>query len=988
MIAVRLRTVGEMGGPALSSTELTAVAAAGALAVMAAAATGLGSRARRARLVLRQLSRLRQRVQRLKKIERMAAIGEYVWNVDTGTLWWSPCTYRIFGLDAARGIDMDSAIEAVHPEDRAIAVASIKGVVAGEHRPEVSVRIVRPDGEVRRVVTTGEYDVAQGERRVLGFMKDVTELDAMRNRLRKAEAQYRTLFDDNPVPMWIYEHERGAIVAVNAATERLFGFGPGALTGRTLDCLLPADDSMHGPAAQLRAGRWQTGAVITGQRHDGRHVRLQLSVHDTVFDGRAGRLVAAQDITERESMEQRFALIARATSDAVYDLDLDTGAMWWSDSFYSLFGHAPGSVDLTLEGWSLLVHPDDIERVTGSLEGALASGAHEWRESYRLRRGDGRHAQVSERGFIARGPRGHALRIFGGLLDETDRRRQEADLRLLRRAVEATDNGILIADARAADLPVVYVNAAFERITGYSPAEIKGRNCRLLQRGDREQSGVETIRRGLREAHEVRALLRNYRKDGTPFWNEVYIAPVRDERGALTHYVGILNDVSERHHYEEQLAHRATHDELTGLPNRVLLEDRLQQALHTSDRYGTGTAVVFIDLDDFKIVNDSLGHGTGDLLLKEVAQRLQDAVRETDSVSRFGGDEFVAVLSSPRPEERPAEIITRLLDALARPVMLGDVQHTVTASVGYCCYPADGDDVQTLLRHADLAMYQAKVSGRNRAVAYRDEFDTHASQRLQLVSHLREALERGEFSVLFQAQYDADGRAQGLEALVRWDHPARGVLAPAEFIGACEDSGLIVELGRRVLQEAARHHRQLADAGLPAMRIAVNVSAAQFNDDLYRDVEHLVRTLALPPGVLELELTESVVMHCPERAIDLMQRLDALGVGFSIDDFGTGYSSLAYLKRFPIRRLKIDRSFVQDLDRNSQDAAICQSIIGLARSLGIATVAEGVETVQQERWLREHGCNELQGFLLGRPQAFDDLLPALVLGNATSGAAT
>jgi diguanylate cyclase (GGDEF)-like protein/PAS domain S-box-containing protein len=945
-------------------------------------ASGIGHRTRRIRVVLQRLAGLRHRVQRLKKIERLAGIGEYVWNVDTGALWWSPCSYRIFGVEPGRGIDMDRAIAAVHPEDRGIAVSCIRDVVAGHQRPEVNVRIIRPDGSVRRVVTTGERLVQRGQRYVIGFVKDVTELDAMRIRLREAEEQYRALFDDNPVPMWIFDHERRVLLAANTATERLLGYGPRELVGRRLDCMLPGGERPSDVSAEAWKAQWHSGAVVTCRCRDGRLVRLAVSVHDTLFGRRQARLVAAQDVTERERVQERFSLIARATSDAVYDFDLETGALWWSDSFYTLFRHPRGTVASTLGGWSALVHPDDLDRVTASMERMLASGASEWRETYRLRRGDGSYAQVGERGFVARGPRGHPLRMVGGLVDETERRRQEADLRLLRRAVEATDNGVLISDARAPDVPVVYVNPAFEQMTGYSREEIQGRNCRLLQRADRDQSGIDAIRMALREGREVRTLLRNYRKDGTLFWNEIYIAPVRDERGALTHFVGILNDVSERHRYEEQLAHRATHDELTGLPNRVLLEDRLQQALHTSARYGTGTAVVFIDLDDFKIVNDSLGHDTGDVLLREVATRLQAVVRDTDTVSRFGGDEFVAVLSSPKHEDRPAEIISRMMDALSAPVALGDVQHTVTASIGYCCYPADGEDAQTLLRHADLAMYQAKITGRDRAVAYRDEFDANASQRLQLVSHLRDGLERGEFDIVFQPQYSTDGRPLGLEALVRWLHPARGVLAPAEFIGACEDSGLIVPLGRHVLHEAARHHRRLAEAGLPGVRIAVNVSAAQFNDDLYHDIAQVVRELDLPEGVLELELTESVVMHSPERACDLMQRMAALGVRFSIDDFGTGYSSLAYLKRFPINRLKIDRSFVQDLDRNAQDAAICQSIIGLARSLGIATVAEGVETVQQERWLRENGCNELQGFLLGRPQAFDTLLPELVAARA------
>jgi diguanylate cyclase (GGDEF)-like protein/PAS domain S-box-containing protein len=970
-----------MNEPPLAGSAVLAASAAGGLAAAVALTSRIGLGGLRARRLLRRIDGLKNRIQRLQKFEQLAGIGEYVWNVDAGTLWWSGCSYAIYGLDPAEGIDIERATAAVHPEDLPGVRASVTDLLEGRRPPEIPYRVIRRDGSIRHVISTGELSVVDGRRRVLGVMKDVTELDLAQTRLREAEAQYRYLFDHNPVPMWVVDPAAKRLLAANEAAEQHFGYAAGELAGQPLSCLMPAD--ARAPRSGTGAAHpWRQGEVMGCLHRDGSAMRMALFVHEIRFAGRAAQLIAGQNVTEREFNEERFSLIARATSDAVYDFDLQTGEIWWSESFYVLFGHAPGSVELSIAGWASLIHPEDLDRVNASLEAALASTAGEWRETYRLQRSDGRYALVSERGRIARGPKGQALRMVGGIVDETERRQQEAALRLLRRAVESTDNGVLIADARRRDLPIVYVNPGFERLTGYSCDEIQGRNCRVLQRDDRDQPGIEAIRHALREAHEVRTLLRNYRKDGTLFWNEITIAPVRDERGALTHFVGILNDVSERHSFEEQLAHRATHDELTGLPNRILLEDRLQQALHTSDRYGTGTAVVFIDLDGFKLVNDGLGHDMGDRLLQEVATRLQSAVRETDTVSRFGGDEFVAVLSAPHRDDRPSEIIDRILATLAAPVQLGDTRHTITASVGYCCYPAHGTEPQTLLRHADLAMYQAKLSGRNRAVEYRAEFNANAAQRLQLIAHLREALDRDEFTVLFQPQYGDGGRIFGLEALVRWQHPARGLLAPAEFIGACEDSGLIVRLGRHVLHEAARHHARLVEAGLPGMHISVNVSAAQFNDDLYTDVEHVVRTLGLPAGALELELTESVVMRSPERAIDLMRRLAALGVGFSIDDFGTGYSSLAYLKRFPIARLKIDRSFVQDLDFNAQDAAICDSIIGLAKSLEIGTVAEGVETVQQERWLRDHGCNVLQGFLLGRPQPFDDLLPGLVAAEA------
>ncbi|TZF90969.1 sensor domain-containing protein [Cognatilysobacter lacus] len=969
-----------MHGPALSGAAL--LAATTAAAVIAVVACSIGASTRPVRQLIYRLTGLRERVARLQHVERIAGIGEYVWNADTGALWWSAACYRMFGLEPGSSIDLGRALALIHPDDRASALAAVDALLAGERPPELALRVRRSDGAVRRILTTGELTLASGGRRVIGFMKDVTEIESVRLQLRAAETQYRALFDDNPVPMWIFDLDDCTVLAANGATARLFGYEPGQLDGKALDCVVPADEaSPRSPSC--RSDTWRDGAVVTCQAREGRRMRLSLAVRDTQFEGHVARLVAAQEVTERERVEERFALIARATSDAVYDFDLESGTLWWSDSFYAMFGYAPGSIELSLAGWAALVHPEDIDRVYASLEEALA-GAAEWEETYRLLRRDGGYAHVAERGLISRGAKGQALRMVGGLVDETERRRQEAGLRLLRRAVESADNGVLIADARGVDLPLVYANPAFERMTGYTLAEVRGKNCRILQRSDRDQPGLEAIREGLRSSHEARGLLRNYRKDGTLFWNEVYIAPVRDERGALTHFVGILNDVSERHQFEEQLAHRATHDELTGLPNRVLLEDRLQQALHLSDRFDTGTAVVFVDLDDFKLVNDNLGHAMGDTLLREVARRLQGAVRDTDTVSRFGGDEFIAILSAPHRDDRPSDIVARMQQALAEPITLGDLQHTVTASIGYCCYPAHGTDTHTLLRHADLAMYQAKLGGRNRAVEFRSEYDVNASQRLQLVQRLREALDNDEFTVLFQPQFDCDGRAICVEALVRWQDPQRGLLLPAEFIDACEDSGLIMQLGRQVLNAAASHHEHLVAAGLPQMRIAVNVSAAQFTDELYDDVEDVVLRLGLPPGALELELTESVVMQSPERAIDLMKRIATLGVCFSIDDFGTGYSSLAYLKRFPIDRLKIDRSFVQDLDSNVQDAAICRSIIELARSLDVGTVAEGVETVQQERWLREHGCVGLQGFLLGRPQPFATLLPSLLAGYAVA----
>ncbi|MFC0676547.1 EAL domain-containing protein [Lysobacter korlensis] len=955
----------------------------GVLAIVAIAlyAYRRGARQGRAReaALTGRLAELESANTRLRHAERLAGIGEYDWNVETGALWWSENCYRLYGIDPAGGISIERAFGAIHPDDAELARTSTDALLAGGPLTEHKLRIVRPDGSVRSMLSGGEVYRDGGQLHVFGVMKDVTDLADADARLARAEAQYRFLFEHNPLPMWVFDRETLRFLAVNDAMLRHYGYAREELLAQSLEFMHPPDEA----EAVRAAVRWESaerpqGRVWTHLRKDGRRVRTAIYPHDIEFCGRPARLVAAQDVTERERNEQRFRLIARATSDAVYDYDIEHGRLWWGESFYALFGYSAETLSPTLDAWAELLHPDDAVWTSASFAAALESPeADEWTAEYRLRRSDGRYAQVLERGLFSRNSEGRAVRMVGGLLDVTEQRRSEADLRLLRRAVEAAYNGVVIADAREPDLPIVYVNRAAEAMTGYSASEMLGRNCRFLQGDDRDQPGIDAIRQALLEAREARVLVRNYRKDGTLFWNDFQIAPVRNERGTLTHFLGVFNDVSERQRYEEQLAHRATHDELTGLPNRLLLDDRLQQAILGSQRYGRGTTVVFIDLDDFKLVNDSLGHTAGDAALREVARRLEGVVRDTDTVSRFGGDEFVAVLTEQSSANGTLEVIRRISAALAQPIALGEVSHTLTASIGYCAYPQDGEDPETLLRHADLAMYQAKRHGRNRAMPYREEFDASVAHRLQLLNQLRDALERREFVLAFQPLFAPDGRPVALEALVRWQHPTRGLLLPGEFIGICEESGLIVELGRRILREAARHYALLVEAGLGELRIAVNVSAAQFTDELFTDIESTLQEFTLPHGVLEIELTESVIMESPTRAIELMQRLAALGVSFSVDDFGTGYSSLAYLKRFPIDRLKIDRSFVQDLGVDDDDAAICQSIIGLAHSLDIRTVAEGIETEQQLAWLQARGCDELQGYLLGRPQPFETVLALL-----------
>jgi diguanylate cyclase (GGDEF)-like protein len=428
--------------------------------------------------------------------------------------------------------------------------------------------------------------------------------------------------------------------------------------------------------------------------------------------------------------------------------------------------------------------------------------------------------------------------------------------------------------------------------------------------------------------------------------------------------------------------HLAAHDALTGLVNRLTLDDRLQQAINYAERYQGRVCVALIDLDRFKLINDTLGHHAGDALLQQVAGRLIQCVRESDTVARLGGDEFVLVLFERDGEGLSASAARRILHKLAQPYVLDGREFNITCSIGLSLYPVDGDDAETLLKHADAAMYRAKESGRNGFCFYTPEMHSEMMRRLTLESELRQALEHEQFELYYQPQVDLTcGEVAGLEALIRWRHPQHGLVSPAQFIGLAEETGLIVPIGEWVLHAACRQSRAWQQAGLPAVPVAVNLSAKQF---MLPDIDAVVgRALAgsgLAPGLLELELTESLSMDCPERTIPIMRAFKSMGVQLAIDDFGTGYSNLTYLKHFPVDRLKLDKSFVNDIVDNRDDEAIARAVVDMAHCLRLNVLAEGVETIDQLWVLVNLGCRYVQGYLFSRPLPPDECARVLADG--------
>ena len=547
---------------------------------------------------------------------------------------------------------------------------------------------------------------------------------------------------------------------------------------------------------------------------------------------------------------------------------------------------------------------------------------------------------------------------------EAERKQEQTQLRKLSQVVEQNPNAIIITDL---DANIEYVNAAFVKATGYSLAEIIGQNPRLLQPGKAPQTYADMWAH-LNGGSSWQGELINQRKDGTEYIEAVYVSPMRDAERRITHYLWIKEDITEQKNADERIQYLANFDALTGLPNRIQLDDQLKYALSQAKRNDGYLAVMFLDLDRFKDINDTLGHSIGDAFLVEVARRMRSLLREGDTVSRLGGDEFILLL--PRSDARgAAQIAQKLLNAIAEPFQIEQYDFVMTASIGIALYPGDGADIVTLSKSADTAMYRAKQDGRNCYRFFTAEMQARATRSLQLVNALRHALERGQLQVHYQPQVSMrDGRIIGAEALLRWQHPELGNVSPAEFIPAAEDSGLILPIGEWVLRTAVRQLKCWMDKGHPAMVIAVNLSAVQFRHPSLPDlVTSILNEAQLPAEHLELELTEGVAMYDPQGAIAVMDNLHERGIRMSIDDFGTGYSSLNYLKKFKVYKLKIDQSFVRDISTDLEDKAIVAAIISMAKSLGLQTIAEGVETAEQMLFLREQGCDEVQGYHYSKP---------------------
>jgi diguanylate cyclase (GGDEF)-like protein/PAS domain S-box-containing protein len=535
---------------------------------------------------------------------------------------------------------------------------------------------------------------------------------------------------------------------------------------------------------------------------------------------------------------------------------------------------------------------------------------------------------------------------------------------------------VITCCAEGADNVIEYVNPAFEQITGYTLAEVKGRNPRFMRVDDCDLHEQRRIHEAIAARQSVRAVLRNRRKNGEIFWNDLRIDPVASIDGDVSHFVGVINDITEARHYERRLQHLAHHDALTGLANRTLLLERLKAAIDAAAGHRRQGALAFLDLDNFKHINDTFGHEAGDAVLREIAARLRDSMREEDTVARLGGDEFVLVIAEQSDVTQLACLVDRVRQSVSAPIVVDGKEILPGTSIGVSLFPQDGRTVDQVMRAADAAMYHAKTLGRNNVQFYSEELNQVVHQHLLLEASLSRAIRNRELVLGYQPKVDLrTGKVVGAEALVRWQHPVDGIIPPDVFIPVAEQTGLIVPLGDWVLDEACATLRTLAAVGIGDFVIAVNLSARQLRQR--RFVNRLAETLArhgVPAHRLELEVTESQLMDHPEEAREALAQLKLLGVRLSIDDFGTGYSSLSHLQKFPVDCIKIDRSFLGGIaDPEDGHEVITRAIIALGHNLKLQVIAEGVETLEQLTFLRDHDCDQMQGYYFSPALAQDGL---------------
>jgi diguanylate cyclase (GGDEF)-like protein/PAS domain S-box-containing protein len=697
--------------------------------------------------------------------------------------------------------------------------------------------------------------------------------------------------------------------------------------------------------------------------------RRELEAHQQQLEAKIRERVAQL----RES-EERFRKLATHAPMGIYQIDAAGHCVFVNSRWCEMSGLTPEQA--SGNGWLQAIHPADRRAVEAIWDGSVTRNI-EWTLDYRLLRADGGLLWVHGTAVALRDENGMVSGYLGNNLDITARKQAEESLQLASLVYQNSSEAMMVSDA---DGTIITVNPSFTELTGYQPEEVIGQTPNILKSGRHDAGFYQAMWHAINTTGHWRGEIWNRRKNGEVFAELLTINSITDKDGRIYRHVALFSDITKKKESDELIWQQANFDSLTGLPNRRMFLDRLAQEMKKSDRNGLPLALLFLDLDHFKDVNDTLGHAKGDILLKDATRRMLGCVRETDTVARMGGDEFTVILGGVDEPGSIERVAQNILGKLAEPFQLESELAYVSASIGITLYPTDAEDIEGLLKNADQAMYATKDSGRNNVSYFTPAMQEAAQKRMRLTNDLRQALLANQFCVHYQPIVEMNtGAVHKAEALVRWLHPERGLIGPAEFIPIAEDTGMIIDIGNWVFRQAAQQVLRWRKAFHPAFQISVNNSPIQFHnlDESRNAWREQMRELGLPGQGIVVEITEGLLLDTSTAVTGLLLDFRDAGIQVSLDDFGTGYSSLSYLQQFDIDYLKIDRSFVQHLALNTKNMALCEAIIAMAHKLGLRVVAEGVETDQQSVLLHDAGCDFAQGFLFSHPlppEEFETLL--------------
>jgi diguanylate cyclase (GGDEF)-like protein/PAS domain S-box-containing protein len=816
-------------------------------------------------------------------------------------------------------------------------------------------------------------DLEQGlQARARELEAELAERRRVEATLRGNEAMFRLITDNVADMIAVWDRHGEQLYGSRSLTRALGRSQPGDTQPglahvhavdmmRLRDTLRRALESASGQRIELRV------------RHDHGQTRIIDCSIEPVRDSGTEPdkvVIVARDVTQRRMEEklvrdarERLALAIEATGQSLFDVDCRRRRVYLDRGWGAIIGRDPDETTTSLEELLALVPEDEREPLRVRYLAALKGEIPEYVAEHRILANNGRHRWILSRAkVVERDGDGFAVRLIGTNVDVTRQREAQRALRLAGSALEGMAEGLAILDA---SWRVESVNPAFSRITGWNAEEVVGHASDLWLRRMADDEAAVAIVTSVQRAGHWQGRVVEHRKDGSPYPARLSISVIADENGGGAHFVVLFSDATREEADEARVRFLAHHDTLTGLANRAQFFIRAEELIRRARRHGRRLAILFVDLDHFKHINDQAGHHAGDLVLSQVADRLRAGLRDLDLVARLGGDEFAVLLDEIVEPADVATVAAKLLQSISAPLTVGDREWRLGASIGISRFPEDGGTAEVLVQHADTAMYCAKEAGRSRFHFFSPHLTAQVARRLSTASGLRHAVGRGELDVFYQPSVDPrSGQILGTEALVRWNHPIRGTLLPSQFIDVAEESGIIDEIGRWVLTRACEQLASWQRDGHAHLTMKVNLSPLQFRQpDLLRQVQSSMETTGITPGTLEVEITESVAMGDPDRSERVLAEMRDLGIRIALDDFGTGHSSLAQLSRFPIQCLKIDRSLVAGLPHDHKNVVITSTVATLCRNLGLELVGEGVESDAQASFLAEQGCLQMQGFL-------------------------